>query len=57
MGYIGYIAMSEGAPVVVYVLLPILIVIGASVLGILVYALIKAPPWLKRFEQRFFGEP
>jgi predicted transcriptional regulator len=55
-GYIGYIAIAEGAPAIVYVLLPILVAIGASILGMLIYALVKTPPWLKRFEQRFFGE-
>ncbi len=54
--YIGYIAIAEGAPMVVYVLLPALVAIGASVLGVLVYALLKVPLWLKRFEQRFFGD-
>lgn len=56
-GYIGYIAFMEGAPVIIYALLPAMFAIGASVLGVLIYALVKAPPWLKRFEQRFFGEP
>ncbi|MCW4004830.1 MAG: hypothetical protein NWE95_13065 [Candidatus Bathyarchaeota archaeon] len=55
-GFLGYIAISEGVPVIVYVLLPILVAIGASILGMLIYALVKTPPWLKRFEQRFFGE-
>lgn len=56
-GYLGYIAVTEGAPVVVYVLLPILFAVGASILGVLLYALVKTPLWLKRFEQRFFSEP
>ena len=55
-GYIGYIAIMEGAPVIVYVLLPVLIAVGFSILGVLAYALVKTPTWLKRFEQRFFGE-
>ncbi|MCL5877156.1 MAG: helix-turn-helix domain-containing protein [Candidatus Bathyarchaeota archaeon] len=55
--YIGYIAIIEGAPVVVYVLLPVLFAIGASILGVLVYALFRTPLWIKRFEHRFFGEP
>jgi ABC-type multidrug transport system fused ATPase/permease subunit len=55
--YIGYIAFSGGAPTVVLVLLPIGFVTGLSVLGVSVYALLKAPAWLRRFEQRFFGEP
>jgi len=55
--YIAYISIVESAPIVVYVLLPVLFAIGAGVLGVLVYALIKTPMWIKRFEQRFFGEP
>ncbi len=55
--YIGYIAIVEGAPVIVYVLLPALFAIGVGILGVLVYALVKTPLWIKRFERRFFGEP
>jgi len=54
--YLGYIAIMEGAPIIVYVLLPVLIAVGLSIFGVLVYALVKTPMWLKRFEQRFFGE-
>lgn len=54
--YIGYIAFSEGAPLVVYVILPFLLALGAGLLGILVYALAKSPIWIKRLEQRYFGE-
>ncbi len=55
--YIGYIAFMQGAPTVVFVLLPIGFAVGISVLAVSVYALLKAPAWLRRFEQRFFGEP
>lgn len=55
-GYLAYIVISEGGPAIVYVLLPVLIAVGFSLLGTLVYALIKAPSWVKRLEQRFFGE-
>jgi hypothetical protein len=53
--FIGYIAISEGAPLVIYVVLPILFVIGFAILSVLIYALIRTPLWLKRFEHRFFG--
>ena len=55
-GYLIYITISEGAPLIVYILLPVLIAIGFVLLGTLIYALIKTPLWIKRFEQRFFGE-
>jgi hypothetical protein len=55
-GYLAYIFITEGAPVIVYILLPVLIAVGFGLLGSLVYALVRAPLWVKRFEQRFFGE-
>lgn len=55
-GYLAYIIITEGAPVIVYILLPVLIAVGFGLLGSLVYALVRAPSWVKRFEQRFFGE-
>jgi predicted transcriptional regulator len=54
--YIAYIAVTEGAPVIVYILLPILIAVGLSLLGTLIYALKKTPEWVRRFERRFLGE-
>jgi hypothetical protein len=54
-GTILYITAKEGAPIIVYILLPVLIAIGFSVLGSLVYALIKTPLWIKRFEQKYLG--
>ncbi len=54
-GTILYITAKEGAPIIVYILLPVLIVIGFSVLGSLVYALNKTPLWIKRFEQKYLG--
>jgi len=36
--------------------MPLLIAVGFGLLGTLIYALVKAPSWVKRFEQRFFGE-
>jgi hypothetical protein len=55
--YLTYIVTVEDAPIVIYILLPALIIIGIGVLVTLVYALIKTPPWIKRFEQRHFGNP
>ena len=55
--YIGYISLLEGAPTVVFVLLPVLIIIAICVIGVLLYSLVRAPSWMRRFEQRFFGEP
>jgi hypothetical protein len=53
--FIGYIAISEGAPLIIYVALPILFVFAFAILSVLIYALIRTPLWLKRFEHRFFG--
>lgn len=55
-GYLAYIAFSQSAPTIIYVLLPVLMGFGVSLLSFLVYALIKTPRWIKRFEQRLFGE-
>ncbi len=54
--YIGYIAISEGAPPVVYVILPVLASLGLCVLVLLVYALLRSPLWIRRLERRYFGE-
>ncbi len=54
-GYMAYIALTEGAPLVVYAVLPVLIIIGIALLGSLVVAFRKSPDWIKRFERRFFG--
>ncbi|MCW4046186.1 MAG: helix-turn-helix domain-containing protein [Candidatus Bathyarchaeota archaeon] len=54
--YLAYIAVTEGAPVIVYLLLPILIAAGASLLSTLIYALRKTPEWVRRFEHKFLGE-
>jgi DNA-binding transcriptional ArsR family regulator len=55
-GYLGYIAIAYGAPWIIYVIVPVLMAIGFSVLGLLVYALLKSPQWIKRFDQRHFGD-
>jgi predicted transcriptional regulator len=55
--FLAYVFLTEGAPIIIYILMPVLIAIGFGLLGSLLYALVKAPSWIKRFEQRFFGEP
>lgn len=55
LAYVAYIAITEGAPLVVYVLLPILIAAGVGLVGSLVLALRKTPDWLRRVERRFLG--
>ena len=52
--YLAYIIIIEGAPIIIYGIMPVLIAIGFALIGILVYALVKTPLWIKRFEQRFF---
>ncbi len=54
-GYMAYIAVSEGAPFIVYVILPVLFVIGFGLLASLVLALKKTPDWVKRLERRLLG--
>jgi predicted transcriptional regulator len=54
--YLTYIISVEGAPIIIYVIMPVLIAVGVALIGILIYALVKAPMWIKRFEQKFFGE-
>ena len=54
--FLSYVFLTEGAPIIVFILMPVLIAIGFGLLGTLIYALVRAPLWVKRFEQRFFGE-
>jgi predicted transcriptional regulator len=54
--YIGYIAISEGAPLIIYVVLPVLATFGLCVLALLIYALLRSPLWIRRLERRYFGE-
>ncbi len=54
--FLAYVFVTEGAPLIIFILMPVLIAIGFGLLGTLIYALFKAPSWVKRFEQRFFGE-
>jgi predicted transcriptional regulator len=53
--YVAYMAITEGAPIIVYLLLPILIAIGLGLTASFILALKKTPEWIKRFERRFFG--
>jgi predicted transcriptional regulator len=53
--YLALVVMQEGAPIIVYILLPILIALGIGLVCSLVYALLKSPDWVRRLEQRFFG--
>jgi uncharacterized protein with PQ loop repeat len=52
--YMAYIAITDGAPVIVYAVLPVLIAVGIGLLGSLILAFRKTPEWLRRFEHRFF---
>ena len=54
-GYLAYIAIVEGAPTIVSVLLPVLIAAGLALLATLTYALLMTPEWIRRIERRFFG--
>ena len=53
--YIAFIALTEGASVIVYVLLPVLMAIGIGLIGLLIYALLKSPEWVRRLERRFLS--
>jgi predicted transcriptional regulator len=55
-GILAYMVLTEGAPIIIYILLPVLIVVGVGLLSSLLYALVKTPSWIKRFEHRYFGE-
>lgn len=53
--YLAYLAITEGAPLIVSILLPVLIAIGLGLLGSLVLALKKTPDWIRRLERRLLG--
>ena len=55
--YVAYTAITEGAPIIVYVLLPILIAIGLGLIGSLILAFKRTPGWIRRFERRFSNTP
>ena len=54
-GYITFIVLTEGAPIIMYILMPILLTLGVILLGSLIYALKRTPNWIKRFERKFLG--
>jgi len=55
--FLAYVFLTEGgAPLLVFILMPVLIAVGFGLLSTLTYTLVKVPSWIKRFEQRFFGE-
>ena len=55
--FLAYVFVTEGdAPIIVFILMPVLIAVGFGLLGTLTYTLVRAPSWIKRFEQRFFRE-
>jgi predicted transcriptional regulator len=51
-GYLAYVALTEGGPSFVLLLLPVLLTIGFVLLGWLIYALKTAPEFLRRLEKR-----
>jgi len=53
--YLLYIMITEGAPLIVYVVLPALIALGIAMLGWLIYALRIAPEVFKRLERRLIS--
>jgi predicted transcriptional regulator len=55
--YIAYMAITEGAPLIVYVLLPVLIAVGLGLLGSLILAFKRTPDWVRQLERRFAGPP
>ena len=53
--FLAYVAITEGAPVIVYILLPVLFAIGVGLLSSLILALKKTPDWVKRIERKLLG--
>jgi DNA-binding transcriptional ArsR family regulator len=53
--YLTYFFITEGAPIIVYVIMPILIAAGIGLLGSLILALKRIPEWVRRLEHRFMG--
>ncbi len=51
-GYIAFIAVGEGAPLLVYAVLAFLLIVGVVVLVWLIRALRMAPEYVKRLERR-----
>jgi DNA-binding MarR family transcriptional regulator len=53
-GYIGYIVLSEGAPLPVVLIVAFLIVMGLFVLSWLIKALFTAPTYVRHLEKKLF---
>ena len=53
--YLAIVVLTEGAPIIVYILLPVLIALGIALIFSLVYAYLKSPGWVRRLERRFFS--
>ncbi len=53
--FLAYVAITEGAPTFVYVVLSALFALGLGLLYSLVLALKKTPDWVRRLERRFLG--
>ncbi len=53
-GFLFYIAVSEGAPLIVYVVLPILLALGVAALVWLAYTVRRAPSYIKWLERGLF---
>lgn len=53
--FLTYIVIIEGAPLIVYIVLPALLAIGIAILVWLLYALRVSPEILKRLERRILG--
>ena len=54
--YLAFVALTEGAPIIVYILLPFLIALGVGLICSLIYALLKSPEWVRRLERRFMAQ-
>jgi len=53
--FLTYIIIVEGAPLIVYILLPALLAIGIAIFIWLLYALKTSPEIMKRLERRLLG--
>lgn len=53
--FLTYIIIVEGAPLIVYILLPALLAIGIAIFIWLLYALKTSPEMIKRLERRLLG--
>jgi len=51
-GYLGYIAITEGGPIFVVVVISVLTVLGLIILAGLIRALRTAPEYVRKIERR-----